>query len=154
MARIHAETEAVVSASPDIVYEILADYREHHPQILPEAYFSDLQVEEGGQGAGTTFRVRTHFLGVEQGYYMTVSEPEPGRVLAETDVDSGLVTTFTVTPADDGAHARVRIATEWEASPGLAGVFERLFTPLVMRRIYAKELQQLDEYARNRQLPA
>lgn len=154
MAHVHAEQEAVIAAPADVVYGILADYHQHHPHVLPKQYFSDLTVEEGGQGAGTTFRVRTHALGVEHAYHMRVTEPEPGRVLAETDIDSGLVTTFTVTPTNDGTHARVRIATDWETSPGLAGIIEKLLTPMVMRRIYAKELRQLDEYARNTQTPA
>lgn len=151
MARAHAEQEAVIAAPPDLVYEILADYHRHHPQVLPKEYFSDLRVEEGGQGAGTTFRVRTHFLGLERAYHMQVSEPEPGRVLAETDVESGLVTTFTVTPANDGTHTRLRIATDWETSPGFAGVVEKLLTPSMMRRIYAKELQQIETYAQSSQ---
>lgn len=44
---------------------------------------------------------------------MEVSEPLPGRILAETDRASGAVTTFTVTPQDNGARAHVEIATEW-----------------------------------------
>jgi hypothetical protein len=42
-----------------------------------------------------------------------VAEPEPGRVLSETDLDNGLVTTFTVQPDGDGS--RVRIETRYEA---------------------------------------
>lgn len=149
MAHLHAEQEALIAAPADVVYGILSDYHQHHPRILPKQYFSDLEVEEGGQGAGTTFRVRTHALGTERAYYMRVTEPEPGHVLAETDIDSGLVTTFTVTPAQSDTHARVRIATDWETSPGLAGIVEKFLTPVIMRRIYMKELRQLDEYARS-----
>ena len=41
-------------------------------------------------------------LGVERVYREVVSEPEPGRVLAETDADAGVTTTFTVDALDGG----------------------------------------------------
>jgi hypothetical protein len=78
---------------------------------------------------------------------MHVEEPEPGRVMTESDADSDLVTTWTVTP--DGDASRVEIATAWSAG-GLPGFFERLLAPRAMRRLYADELERLDEYARQR----
>ena len=57
-----------------------------------------MTVEKGGKGAGTVIRVLMNVLGVDRTYYMEVSEPEPGRVLAETDQDAGVTTTFTVKP--------------------------------------------------------
>jgi hypothetical protein len=56
------------------------------------------------------------------------------------------VTTWTVEP--EGAGSRVQISTTWAGAGGIGGFFERLFAPRVMRRIYADELQRLDEYAR------
>jgi hypothetical protein len=149
MTQAHAEMSAVVPAPPEDVYAVLADYRTGHPRILPRQYFSDLVVEEGGRGAGTVIRVSTRALGVERAYHMDVSEPEPGRVLVETDRISGLATSFTVTPAGDGGSL-VRIATTWQTKPGIAGLLERLTTPPIMRRIYAAELRQLADYVRRR----
>ena len=77
---------------------------------------------------------------------MHVAEPEPGRVITESDENSSLVTTFTVTPSGEGS--RVRISTSWEGAGGVGGFFERLFAPRVMRRMYADELAKLDRYAR------
>ena len=75
-----------------------------------------------------------------------MAEPEPGRVLTESDLNSSLVTTWTVTP--EGAGSRVRIETTWQGASGIGGFFERLFAPRVLRRLYADELARLDAYAR------
>lgn len=145
MARIRVEANAVIDAPAAKIYTLLADYREGHPHILPKRHFSVPEIESGGYGEGTIFRVRVRALGVEQGYRMLVSEPEPGQMLVETDTETGLVTTFTVTPEGDN-RARLRIATEWTAQAGFAGLLERWCTPPVMRRIYTKELRQVAEY--------
>lgn len=147
MGTIHVSAERTVDAPADTVYSYLADMREHHPRFLPPA-FSDFEVESGGVGAGTVTRFKVSAGGRSRQYRMEVSEPEPGRVLAESDTNSSLVTTFTVTP-DDGA-SRVEIATTWEGAGGIGGFFERLFAPRVMRGIYADELERLDTYARGR----
>ena len=147
MATVHAEESALIDARPEQIYAILSDYRTTHPQILPKQYFSGLEVESGGQGAGTVFRCRVRVLGQELPFRMQVSEPEPGRVLAETDLKTGLVTTFSITPVADGQRTRLRIASQWESRPGLPGLLERLTTPTIMRRIYRSELRQIAEYA-------
>jgi hypothetical protein len=80
---------------------------------------------------------------------MEVAEPEPGRVLTESDTGSSLVTTWTVEP--EGDLSRVEIATRWQGAGGIGGFFERTFAPRVMRGIYADELERLDAYARQQQ---
>jgi hypothetical protein len=52
--------ERTVGAPADKVYGVLADYRQHHPNILPPA-FADYAVKQGGTGAGTVvvFAVKT-----------------------------------------------------------------------------------------------
>jgi hypothetical protein len=77
---------------------------------------------------------------------MQVAEPEPGRVLTESDMNSTAVTTFTVSP--QGSGSLVRISTAWDGAGGIGGVFERMFAPRVLRGIYADELRRLGEYAR------
>lgn len=143
---IHVSAEGPVDAPADSVYGYLADMREHHPRFLPAA-FSDFEVESGGVGAGTITRFKVTAGGRTRAYRMTVAEPQAG-VLTETDTDSSLVTTFTVTP--EGGASRVRIATSWQGAGGVGGFFERLFAPRVMRGIYADELERLDVYARER----
>lgn len=145
MAEIQVAAERVIDGPADRVYGYLADYRQHHPRILP-ANFSDLVVERGGVGAGTVFRFRSTAGGRTRDFHMEVSEPQPGRVLVERDLDSSLITTFTVTP--EGERCRVRIETRWQGAGGIGGLFERLFAPRVLRRIYADELERLNAYAR------
>ncbi|HEY1775929.1 MAG TPA: SRPBCC family protein [Solirubrobacteraceae bacterium] len=147
MGSIHVRAERAIAAPPDVLYGYLADNREHHPNFLPEA-FSNFQVESGGVGAGTITRFRITAGGRSREYRMAVEEPQPGRVLTESDTGSTLVTTFTVSPA--GAGSRVQIATTWEGASGVGGFFERLFAPRVLHKIYEEELERLDAYARER----
>jgi hypothetical protein len=90
MARNVAAAEAIVDAPTDTVYGYLADMRDHHPRFLPPA-FSDFQVEPGGVGAGTVTRFKMTAGGRTRQYRMKVAEPEPGRVLTESDMDSSAV---------------------------------------------------------------
>jgi hypothetical protein len=145
MPRNEVSAEAAVDAPADVVFRYIADMRDHHPHFLPPA-FSDFRVESGGVGAGTVTRFKLTAGGRTREYHMTVAEPEPGRVLTESDMNSSAVTTFTVVP-QDGA-SMVRISTAWDGAGGIGGVFERMFAPRVLRSLYADELKRLDSYAR------
>ncbi len=145
MATILVSAQRTVDAPAAAVYGYIADMREHHPHFLPPA-FSDFRVESGGVGEGTITRFTVTAGGRTRQYRMTVAEPEPGRVLTESDANSSMVTTTTVTPQD--GISLVRISTAWEGAGGIGGFFERLFAPRVMRGIYADELERLDAYAR------
>ena len=135
-----------VGAPAQVVYAILADYRTHHPQILPRNVFTSLVIEEGGVGAGTLFRAELKAFGRTQHVRMRVDEPEPGRILTESDLDKELLTTFTVSPGAAG-RCLVTIATQWRPSGGIAGWIEGMTTPPFLRRVYQDELAQLDSYA-------
>jgi uncharacterized protein YndB with AHSA1/START domain len=145
MAKIMVSAERTVEAPADAVYRYVADMREHHPRFLPAA-FSDFQVESGGTGAGTVTRFKVTAGGRTREYRMRVDEPEPGRVLTESDTGSSLVTTTTVSP--HGGASLVQISTSWDGAGGIGGFFERMFAPRAMRAIYTDELERLDAYAR------
>ena len=145
MAPISVSAERTVGAPAPEVYGYIADHREHHQHFLPPA-FSDFQVESGGVGAGTITRFKLTAGGRTRQLRTQVTEPEPGRVLTESDTLSSSVTTWTVTP--EGTDCQVRISTTWQGAGGVGGVFERLFAPRVLRRLYADELSRLDAYAR------
>jgi hypothetical protein len=149
MSQIHAQAEAILNARPEVIYDAIADYKHGHPNIIPPESFSDLQVEEGGYGAGTVIRFKVKAFGTVLEMYQRVSEPEPGRVLVEQDIDSprNAITTFTVIPVENKQQARVIIATVMNASPGLAGLVERLLIPRLNQRIYRKELHMLEAFA-------
>lgn len=144
MGQLRVGVERVVDAPAEDVYRLVADMRAHHPRFLPPA-FSDFEVESGGVGAGTITRFILTAGGRRRQYHMQVGEPEPGRVLTESDTGSSLVTTWTVTP--EAGRSRVRIASTWDGAGGIGGVFERLFAPRVVRGIYADTLVRLDRYA-------
>src|SRR5712672_1477568 len=92
MPRIRIEVSRDLAVPPQAAYRVIADYRAGHPRIIPPRAFRDLTVERGGVGAGTIIRFRMRIGGVEREYRATVTEPEPGRVLVETN-DSGEVST-------------------------------------------------------------
>lgn len=146
MGTIRVEAEGTVAAPADAVYGYLAGYRAHRPQFLPDA-FSDWTVEEGGTGAGTVAGYTVTAGGRSRPYRVAVSEPQPGRVLMESDTGSSLVTTYTVEPATPGS-SRVQVVTTWQGASGVGGFFEKRFAPMALRRIYAEALVKLDLYAR------
>lgn len=146
MSKVHAEATRSIDAPQEAVYRALADMHEHQ-RFLPPA-FSDFEVESGGVGAGTVTRFKVTAGGRTRAYRMRVEEPEPGRILTESDTNSSLVTTFTVDPT--GQTSRVGISTSWEGAGGVGGFFERLFAPRVMRGIYEDELERLERYVRER----
>jgi hypothetical protein len=149
MRRTRAHAERVIGAPPAGVYAVLADYTTRHPRIMPASLFSNLEVESGGVGAGTVFHISLRMLGRRQRLHMRVGEPEPGRVLTETNLDTGVVTRFSVTPEDGGSRTLARISSEWETTGGVRGLTDRLVTPLLMGRIFARQLRQLDQYMRS-----
>lgn len=144
MAEIHVSAERQIDAPPERVYQCIADYHQHRT-FLPSA-FSDVKIEEGGVGAGTVVSFTMTAGGRQRGYRMHVTEPEPGRVLTESDERSSAVTSFTVDP--EGAGSRVRIDTRWQGATGIGGFMERTFAPRVLKKLYAEELEMLDRYAR------
>lgn len=151
MPNVKASVSAVIGAAPAVVYDILSDYREGHPTILPPRYFTGLEVESGGRGAGTIIRFGMKVAGSTNEARAEVSEPEPGRVLVERVLDGkGIVTTFTVDPQGQ-SRSLVTIDTRWPAR-GVTGALERIVAPVLLRRIYAAELALLDRVARAREV--
>ncbi|HEX6941077.1 MAG TPA: SRPBCC family protein [Longimicrobiales bacterium] len=142
MPEVVVRESAEIAAPPDVVYRILADYREGHPSILPPRWFTHLRVEQGGMGAGTVIRFGMKNGGRVREMRAEVAEPEPGRVLVERGLDErGTVTTFTVDPSGAGG-TRVTIQTTWRAA-GVVGFVERLLVPALLKRVYREELARL-----------
>lgn len=135
-----------IPAPPARVYAVLADYRVGHPAILPKPYFRALQVEQGGTGAGTVIRVEMAALGAPRVFRQAVTEPEPGRVLVERNLDGAAETTFTVDAADGGIATNLTISTELPSRTGLAGVFDRWMTTWYLQRVYRAEMALLAAY--------
>ena len=138
--------EREIDAPAEVVYHLISDYAEHH-RAAPEGFlppaFTDLVVERGGVGEGTAIRFTSKMGGRSQTVTASISEPHPGRVLAESS--PGLVTTFTVEPVDT-RRARVRFDTVIEAG-GLMGLITRLVVPGMLRPVYADEMARLEQHA-------
>jgi hypothetical protein len=134
-----------INAPAARIYGLIADYHRGHPTILPKQ-FSNLRVDSGsGVGAGTTIRFEVTVMGRTDRYKALVSEPEPGRVLVEKNVEpNDSVTTFIVDPVDGGRAADVTIRTELNARPGVLGVIEKFLIKRVMPGMYAEELRLLE----------
>jgi hypothetical protein len=134
-----------IPAEAGRVYSIIADYRRGHPHILPERFFRGLEVERGGVGAGTVIRFGVTLFGRVQHFRAEIAEPRPGRLLTETNLGSGEVTTFQVEPA--GAGCRVTIDTVAPRSAGLAGWLQGWLSARFLRGVYRLELELLEKAA-------
>ncbi len=142
--KITASATRRIDAPARRVYGYIADFRRHHPNFLPPQ-FSEFEIESGGVGAGTVHRFRMTLGGRTSQYRVRVGEPQPGRILIESDPARRMLTTFTVDP-EQGGGSRVRIETCWYAY-GVRGLVERLVAPGMLRRVYRDELDLLDRYA-------
>lgn len=145
-----ASASKTIQAPADVLYSIIADFRNHHPHILPKPYFQGLEVETGGFGAGTITRFQMKLLGQTQAFRTLITEPEPGRVLVETDLGSGAVTTFDLSPLENRTQTRVTISTELKNR----GVVESFIGKLMLQKVYRAELDLLAKRAQDQAVPA
>ena len=134
-------SSAIIPALPQAVYDLLADYRVGHPSILPKPYFVNLVVEEGGTGEGTVFRADMNVMGQKSSFRSKVTEPEPGKLLRETDLDSGTVTDFIVKPAPNG-QTELTFHTTYQTK----NFIEKLMIPAILKRMYKQELGNIAEH--------
>ncbi len=150
MAQHRISASALIPAPAEKVYAIIADYQNGHPAILPKPPFVSLTVEKGGVGSGTEITFQMRLMGKLQTFRAVITEPEPGRVLAESDLDTGTVTTFTVEPRDNGNSAYVTISTETKVRDGVLGGLEEWMATRLLHPVYVKELAQLTAVATNK----
>ncbi len=148
MKTFHVEASRVIDARPEDIYAVISDYRVGHPAILPKPYFTDLIVEKGGQGAGTVLRVYLSVFGRHFTYHQAVTEPEPGRVIVETDIETGQFSTFTFEPLNGGKQTGLTISSEFPVKPGLVAFVDKLTQPPFIRRLYQQELRTIADYMR------
>ena len=132
MTTLSAAADAHVDASPEVVLAILRDLDGHHRRILPPA-FSDFEVLHGGDGDGTLSRFKFRLGGRTTEVRTLTTETNPG-VIREQVLGRDMVTEFHVVSEDEGS--RLSTSTVWTPVGGLSGVFERLFAPSMLRRIW------------------
>src|ERR1051325_1675873 len=148
MAKHSLATSKLISSPAQRIYDLIADYRHGHPRILPKPYFVSLEVEQGGYGAGTVIDFQMQLLGRIQSFHSTITEPDPGHILVETDMNTGAITTFTVEPHLEGQEAFVTITTTTNVPDGIVGTIQGWLTSQLLRPIYLKELDQLAAVAK------
>jgi uncharacterized membrane protein len=142
MNRIYVQTEYIIPATPEEVYESLIDFQNACPSILT-SNFINYNVEQGGVGEGTVIRYHLKAAGRKRPYRMHIAETSKGEILTERDSNSSLVTMWTLTPVDNGQQTQVRLVSEWEGASGIGGFFERTCAPRGLRGIYDKMLSRL-----------
>lgn len=147
MGELQIVVTSELSAPPSAVYALLSDYQKGHPAILPKA-FTQITVLQGGQGAGTVVRADMRTMGQNSTFHLTVTEPEPGRVLVEEDAEAGVHTTFTVEPLDGGTRSRVTIASIMRGPRGPLAWLQGPMMANYTRKLYREELAKLDAYVR------
>jgi Polyketide cyclase / dehydrase and lipid transport len=150
MSKFLVNAEAVIDAPAERVYAIIADYRNGHPHILPKPYFSNLQVDRGGVGAGTHIHFQMRLFGTTRDFRAEITEPQPGRVLVEAHPDDGTVTTFTVKRADKAGQCHIMITTELNLR-GPFAFLQRWLVRKQLTKIFRLELAQLAEFAKRSQ---
>jgi len=148
MAKHSLSASKLIYSPAHTVYDLIADYRSGHPRILPKPYFVSLEVEQGGYGAGTMINFQMKLMGRIQSFHSTITEPEPGRILVETDMNTGAVTTFTIDPRSDSQGTSVTITTTTDVPNGIIGKIQGWLTTQLLRPIYLKELDQLAAVAK------
>ncbi|HKG54796.1 MAG TPA: SRPBCC family protein [Anaerolineales bacterium] len=148
MAKHSLSASKLISSPAQKIYGLIADYRNGHPRILPKPYFVSLEVEQGGYGAGTIINFQMQLMGRIQTFHSTITEPKPGHILMETDMNTGAVTTFTVDPGLDSQEAFVTITTTTNVPDGIVGKIQGWLTTRLLSPIYEKELDQLAAVAK------
>ena len=138
MSRVVARASTQLSVAPERVLDFLRDYRDSRSKILTSNYTA-YRVEQGGKGEGTVYAYHFAAGGRERDYRLQVAE-RTGR-LEEQDQGSSFVSTWAVEPSPGGST--VTIESSWEGGKGIGGLFEGLFAPIGLRRIYAQMLAAL-----------
>ena len=151
MKPVKLRVNKVIHAPAEDVYHVIIDYHEGHQMILPRPPFTEMQVLKGGYGEGTELLTRLTPFGQEYTYHQRVSEPEPGRVIRETDIHTGQWSQFTVDPIDHHS-CRVTIETEMPVKAGVMGFFEWMGFPLTVPLLFRRQLNNLAAYMKKQQL--
>lgn len=142
------ESTGRVNAPAKRVYSLIADYRGGHQRIIPPRFFRNLVAESGGYGEGSVIAYDFIMAGSTRRARARVAEPDPGRVLTETDLAMGALTTFVVEPVTD-TSCDVTISTLIPIHGGMLGWIERRVIGRLLRKVYAEELALIDSAARS-----
>lgn len=141
MGQVSASSAVLINADQAAVLAAVADYQQVRPKIL-SSHYSDYQVLEGGQGAGTVaaWKLQATKSRVRD---VKANVDVAGHTVIEKDANSTLVTNWTVAPA--GAGSSVTVKTSWAGAGGVKGLFEKTFAPLGLKKIQDEVLGNLKQ---------
>ncbi len=139
MGQVSAASTVLIDAEPAVVLGAVADYQAMRPKILSEHY-SGYRVLEGGQGAGTVAIWKLQAT-KSRSRDVRADVDVAGHTVIEKDVNSSMVTNWTIAPAGPGSSVTVK--TSWQGATGIGGFFERTFAPIGLRKIQAEVLSNL-----------
>ncbi len=117
MRTYEVTVERLIDASHQQVYNVVIDMEEHR-RILPKP-FESLDVLKGGNGEGTVFRLNMNVMGSRSSLEMTITVPEPGRIIQERDEPAGFTTTWKLTPTEGGSRCLLQLTTEFRSKTGI-----------------------------------
>ena len=135
------EVSATINAPHADILHILRDYKGGHVEILPPQ-FQSLEVEAGGYGAGTVYRLTVKVMGQTTIYHHEVTEPEAGRILKESDRNTPQWSAYHLEPIDANT-TQVTIKALMVGKSWL----ERRITAMVSRRLFKQILENLERVA-------
>lgn len=135
---MHVSCTVIVSAPPRRVFELLSDYEQARPTLLPAQYYTDYRLVQGGHGRGTVARWVLHFTKTRFREIEVVVDT-PQLSVVETDNNSTLLTRYTVeqTEGQEPAQSRITAQTSWRGAENFMRYLERLLAPSMMRKIHA-----------------
>lgn len=137
MGTVTARATATVAAPPERVLELLWNL-DQRPRYLTENY-TRFRVEPGPSSSDPIIAYHFAAGGRERDYRLRVERTDDG--LRERDELSSFVSSWTVTSA--GAGSTVTLESSWQGAGGIGGIFEGLFAPLGLKRIYVQVLERL-----------
>ena len=139
MALVSASSTILVNAGPAKVLDAIADYEGVRPKVL-SAHYSEYKVVQGGKGRGTVAEWKLQATKSRM-RHVRADVDLAGHTVIEKDVNSSLMTNWTVSPAGPGSSITVK--TTWNGAGGIKGFFEKTFAPLGLRRIQDEVLANL-----------
>lgn len=146
MAKVSASSSVQVNGTPAAVLEAIGDYDGVRPRIL-SPHYRDYRVLEGGKGEGTVVEWTLQAT-EKRSRNVKATVAFAGATYIETDANSSMVTTWTVSPSGMGVGSTVTTTTKWNGAGGVGGVFERIFAPIGLKKIQAEVLANLaNEFA-------
>lgn len=139
MGQVSAASTILIEAEPAAALAAVADFQNVRPKIL-SPHYSDYQVLQGGQGQGTVAKWRLQAT-KSRSRDVQVNVDVAGHTVIEKDVNSSMVTNWTVAPAGPGSSVTVK--TAWTGAQGVKGFFEKTFAPLGLKKIQSAVLDNL-----------